>query len=143
MTSCYLKTVEYTKGRDQFDKQISNFQVLQHRMVDMFIESELAKSLLFKAMLEVDADSDEKYKHVSALKAHVGKSGKISADIFELWYLPIIISRFLDASERSFFLFKSSAFLDSASDLAKRRSLLWTIPFWYLLSTLLSVLSLV
>ena len=79
MTSCYLKTVEYTKGRDQFDQPISNFQVLQHRMVDMFIESELAKSLLFKAMLEVDADSDEKYKHVSALKAHVGKSGKISA----------------------------------------------------------------
>jgi len=48
-------------------------------MVDMFIESELAKSLLFKAMLEVDANSDEKFKHVSALKAHVGKSGKISA----------------------------------------------------------------
>ena len=79
MTSCYLKTVEYTKGRDQFDQPISNFQVLQHRMVDMFIESELAKSLLFKAMLEVDANSDEKFKHVSALKAHVGKSGKISA----------------------------------------------------------------
>jgi alkylation response protein AidB-like acyl-CoA dehydrogenase len=79
MTSCYLKTVEYTKGRDQFDQPISNFQVLQHRMVDMFIESELAKSLLFKAMLEVDVDSEEKYKHVSALKAHVGKSGKLSA----------------------------------------------------------------
>ena len=29
-------------------------------------------------MLEVDVDSEEKYKHVSALKAHVGKSGKLS-----------------------------------------------------------------
>ena len=45
----------------------------------MFIESELAKSLLFKAMLEVDADSEEKYKHVSALKSQVGTSGKLSA----------------------------------------------------------------
>ncbi len=79
MTSCYLKTVEYTKTREQFEQPISNFQVLQHRMVDMFIDSELARSLLFKAMLEVDADSDEKYKHVSALKAHVGKAGKLSA----------------------------------------------------------------
>ena len=79
MESCYLKTVEYTKGREQFGQPISNFQVLQHRMVDMFVESELAKSLLFKAMLEINSDSDEKYKHVSALKSHVGSSGKLSA----------------------------------------------------------------
>ena len=79
MVSCYNKTVQYTKEREQFDQPISNFQVLQHRMVDMFIDSELAKSLLFKAMLEVDADSEDKFKHVSALKAHVGKFGKLSA----------------------------------------------------------------
>jgi alkylation response protein AidB-like acyl-CoA dehydrogenase len=79
MTSCYLKTVQYTKEREQFDQPISNFQVLQHRMVDMFIDSELAKSLLYKAMLEVDSNSDDRFKHVSALKAHVGKFGKLSA----------------------------------------------------------------
>ena len=79
MESCYLKTVEYTKGREQFGQPISNFQVLQHRMVDMFVESELAKSLLFKAMLEINSNSDDKYKHVSALKSHVGSSGKLSA----------------------------------------------------------------
>tara|TARA_Y200000002_G_scaffold81972_1_gene64769 strand:- start:16195 stop:17256 length:1062 start_codon:yes stop_codon:yes gene_type:complete len=79
MESCYLKTVEYTKGREQFGQPISNFQVLQHRMVDMFIESELAKSLLFKAMLEVDTNSDDKFKHVSALKSQIGRTGKFSA----------------------------------------------------------------
>jgi hypothetical protein len=79
MTSCYLKTVEYTKGREQFGQPISNFQVLQHRMVDMFIESELCKSLLFKAMLAVDSGAEDMFKHVSALKAQVGKSGKFSA----------------------------------------------------------------
>jgi len=79
MESCYHKTLEYTKGREQFGQPISGFQVLQHRMVDMFIESELAKSLLIKAMLEVNNRSEEMYKHVSALKSYVGKSGKLSA----------------------------------------------------------------
>ena len=79
MDSCYHKTLEYTKGREQFGQPISGFQVLQHRMVDMFIESELAKSLLIKAMLEVNNRSDDMYKHVSALKSYVGKSGKLSA----------------------------------------------------------------
>ena len=46
MESCYLKTVEYTKSREQFGQPISNFQVLQHKMVDMFIEAELCKSCL-------------------------------------------------------------------------------------------------
>jgi alkylation response protein AidB-like acyl-CoA dehydrogenase len=48
-------------------------------MVDMFIESELCRSLLIKAMLEVDSGSDDMHKHVSGLKAQIGKSGKFSA----------------------------------------------------------------
>ena len=32
MESCYLKTVEYTKSREQFGQPISNFQVLQHKI---------------------------------------------------------------------------------------------------------------
>ena len=79
MTACYLKTVEYTKGREQFGQPISNFQVLQHKMVDMFIESEVCKSLLFKAMLECESDAETKFKSVSALKAQIGKSGKAVA----------------------------------------------------------------
>ena len=79
MTACYVKTVEYTKSREQFGQPISNFQVLQHKMVDMFIESEVCKSLLFKAMLECESNEDTKNKSVSALKAQIGLSGKLVA----------------------------------------------------------------
>jgi len=76
MESCYLKTVEYTKSREQFGQPISNFQVLQHNMVDMFIEAELCKSLLYKSMIDVHEDNATKYRSVSALKSQVGISGK-------------------------------------------------------------------
>ena len=48
-----MKTVQYTKEREQFAQPISNFQVLQHRMVDMFIETELTKSLLIKLLFNL------------------------------------------------------------------------------------------
>ncbi len=77
MTACYMKTIEYTKGRQQFGQPISKFQVLQHRMVDMFMETEVCKSLLYKAMLECDSDQDTKTKSVSALKYQIGTSGRL------------------------------------------------------------------
>ena len=77
MTACYLKTIEYTKGRQQFGQPISKFQVLQHRMVDMFMETEVCKSLLYKAMLECDSKQDTKSKSVSALKYQIGNSGRL------------------------------------------------------------------
>ena len=45
-------------------------------MVDMFIHTELCKSLLFKAMLEFDSNADTKNQSVSALKFQIGISGK-------------------------------------------------------------------
>ena len=77
MTSSYMKTVQYTKEREQFAQPISNFQVLQHRMVDMFIETELTKSLLIKATLQLDSDDPESGKTISALKVQVGKAGRL------------------------------------------------------------------
>ncbi len=76
MTSAYQKTVQYTKEREQFSQPISNFQVLQHRMVDMFIETEITKSLLIKATLQLDSKDAEASKTISALKVQVGKAGK-------------------------------------------------------------------
>ena len=77
MTSSYQKTVQYTKEREQFAQPISNFQVLQHRMVDMFIETELTKSLLVKATLQLDSNDKDALRTISALKVQVGKAGRL------------------------------------------------------------------
>ena len=77
MNASYVKTVQYTKEREQFSQPISNFQVLQHRMVDMFIETELTKSLLIKATLQLDSNDPEAGNTISALKVQVGKAGRL------------------------------------------------------------------
>jgi alkylation response protein AidB-like acyl-CoA dehydrogenase len=70
-------TVEYLKTREQFGKMIGAFQVLQHRAVDMFIESELAKSVSIMAAIRVDSsDDEERRRSVSSAKAQLAMSGK-------------------------------------------------------------------
>jgi|TARA_B110000977_G_C11018329_1_gene470327 alkylation response protein AidB-like acyl-CoA dehydrogenase len=77
MEVLYKATVEYCKTREQFGQPIGKFQVLQHRMVDMFMEHEQAKSLLYMAALRMSEDDDiEARKAVSALKVQIGKGGR-------------------------------------------------------------------
>ena len=54
MEVLYKDTVEYCKTRKQFGQPIGKFQVLQHRMVDMFMEHEQAKSLMYMAAMRMD-----------------------------------------------------------------------------------------
>lgn len=75
MEVLYKDTVAYTQEREQFDRPLSNFQVLQHRMVDMFMEYEQCKSLLYRATLEVVQRGDEAQRTVHALKYLIGKNG--------------------------------------------------------------------
>jgi alkylation response protein AidB-like acyl-CoA dehydrogenase len=77
MEVLYKTTVEYCKTREQFGQPIGKFQVLQHRMVDMFMEHEQAKSLLYMAALRMsEGDEVEALKAVSALKVQIGKGGR-------------------------------------------------------------------
>ncbi|MGI9325460.1 MAG: acyl-CoA dehydrogenase family protein [Pseudomonadales bacterium] len=77
MEVSYKDTVEYCKTREQFGQPIGKFQVLQHCMVDMFMEHEQAKSLMFMAAMRMDEGYDaEAQKAVSAFKVQVGKSGR-------------------------------------------------------------------
>ena len=75
MEVLYKDTVEYTQQREQFDHPLSDFQVLQHRMVDMFMEYEQCKSLLFRATMETVQDPILSQRTVHALKHLIGKSG--------------------------------------------------------------------
>lgn len=70
------KTVEYSKTRKQFDVPIGSFQALQHRMADMFIECQLARSIVLRAAMILDSQvgTAEKVKAVSAAKSRVGKA---------------------------------------------------------------------
>ena len=80
MEVLYKDTVEYCKNREQFGQPIGKFQVLQHRMVDMFMEHEQSKSLMFMAAMRWDESyGAEAQKAVSAFKVQVGKSGKLWA----------------------------------------------------------------
>ena len=75
MEVLYKDTVEYTQQREQFDHPLSDFQVLQHRMVDMFMEYEQCKSLLFRATMETVQDPQLSQRTIHALKHLIGKSG--------------------------------------------------------------------
>ena len=80
MEVLYKDTVEYCKTREQFGQPIGKFQVLQHRMVDMFMEHEQSKSLMYMAAMRMDEGYDAQAKKaVSAFKVQAGKSGRFVA----------------------------------------------------------------
>ena len=77
MEVLYKDTVEYCKTREQFGQPIGKFQVLQHCMVDMFMEHEQTKSLMYMAAMRMDEGyGAQAQKAVSAFKVQVGKSGR-------------------------------------------------------------------
>jgi len=76
MEVVYKKTVEYTQTRKQFGVSLASFQALQHRMVDMFIEYEQARSILMMAAMQLDAGEGLAPKAISAAKSRVGKAAR-------------------------------------------------------------------
>ena len=66
-------TLEYTKQRKQFGQPISSFQVLQHRMVDMFIQVEQSISMTYMATIKLGVEA-ERSKSASAAKVQIGKA---------------------------------------------------------------------
>src|SRR5262245_39944772 len=65
-------TLEYLKTRRQFGVPIGSFQALQHRMVDMMISYEQARSMAYLACVKIDtADAAERRRVISAAKIKI------------------------------------------------------------------------
>ncbi|MBU6298530.1 MAG: acyl-CoA dehydrogenase family protein, partial [Alphaproteobacteria bacterium] len=74
MKALLAATVEYSKTRKQFGQPIGKFQVLQHRMSDMFVHVEQSVSIVLMAALKLGGP--ERRRAVSAAKVQIGKSGR-------------------------------------------------------------------
>lgn len=77
MTALNGATLEYMKTRKQFGVPIGKFQALQHRMADMTIAAEQARSMMYLASVRVDSpDPVERRRAISAAKAYIGQSAR-------------------------------------------------------------------
>ena len=77
MKVAHAMTVEYSRQRKQFGVPIGSFQVLQHRMVDMYTAYEQAVSLTYLATLRLGSDETERKRAVSAAKVGVGQAARL------------------------------------------------------------------
>ena len=73
-------TLEYSKTRKQFGSTIGSFQVLQHRMVDMFIAHQEALSLMQHLSLSLSAGEAGLSRLASGAKSKIGYAGRFIAD---------------------------------------------------------------
>lgn len=80
MKAMFERTAAYLRTRKQFGVPIGSFQVLQHRLVDMFIEMEQSRSMVLMATGRCDTSTGQmRRRAVSAAKAYLGKSFKFVA----------------------------------------------------------------
>ncbi|HEX7912669.1 MAG TPA: acyl-CoA dehydrogenase [Paraburkholderia sp.] len=90
-------TLEYLRTRKQFGVPIGSFQALQHRMADLLLEIEQARSAVINAAAALGAERKVRERAVSAAKYSIGRIGTLVAEeciqlhggIGMTWELPL------------------------------------------------------
>jgi alkylation response protein AidB-like acyl-CoA dehydrogenase len=73
-------TLEYTKIRKQFGRPLAANQVIKHRLADMAMQTDEARSMALRASLMVDAEPNARSRAASAAKAKIGKCARFVAE---------------------------------------------------------------
>ncbi len=74
MDSALAITVDYMNQRKQFGVVISSFQALRHRVADMKMQLELARSMSYYASLKLNAPAEERRAAMARAKYQLGQS---------------------------------------------------------------------
>jgi alkylation response protein AidB-like acyl-CoA dehydrogenase len=90
-------TLEYLRTRKQFGVPIGTFQALQHRMADLLLEIEQARSALINAAAAFDDERIARERALSAAKVTIGRVGtRVAEECIQLhggigmtWELPL------------------------------------------------------
>ncbi|UGY18248.1 acyl-CoA dehydrogenase family protein [Bradyrhizobium septentrionale] len=72
------RTVTYLKERKQFGKPIGEFQALQHRAAELYIDIEITRAAVLKALQALDVDLDKAGNAVSVAKARAGTTATLA-----------------------------------------------------------------
>ncbi|WP_223974716.1 acyl-CoA dehydrogenase family protein [Bradyrhizobium sp. RD5-C2] len=72
------RTVTYLKERKQFGKAIGEFQALQHRAAELYIDIEITRAAVLKALQALDADLGKAATAVAVAKARAGTTATLA-----------------------------------------------------------------
>jgi len=72
------RTVAYLKERKQFGKLIGEFQALQHRAAELYIDIEITRAAVLKALQTLDGDFDHAGAAVAVAKARAGTTATLA-----------------------------------------------------------------
>jgi alkylation response protein AidB-like acyl-CoA dehydrogenase len=97
MDTAKTMTIDYLQTRKQFGKPIGSFQALQHRMADVLLEIEQARSAVINAAAALDEDRITRERALAAAKYTIGRIGTLVAEesiqlhggIGMTWELPL------------------------------------------------------
>jgi alkylation response protein AidB-like acyl-CoA dehydrogenase len=76
MSELNAVTLEYSKTRKQFGVPIGSFQVLQHRMADMFVLQQEATAMTYLLNVALTREATAQSQLASAVKAKVGEAAR-------------------------------------------------------------------